>query len=82
MPKDGKIVIGEVQIKCPACGCEILSTPMPVGKIMYFKGRSLITNQPDFQMHDAEMAFICTRCGKFVYLKPKVSDMENSGILS
>ena len=62
-------VIGAAEIKCPKCGCEVLSTPMPVGKINYLPGRSMVTNRPDIEIHDAEMMCICTACKEFVSLR-------------
>lgn len=73
---DGKVIIGESKIKCKKCGCETLSTPMPVGKITYMPGRSVIAGQPDIQIADAEMAFICTGCGAFVFLHERPEEKK------
>lgn len=63
-----KVIIGEADIKCPECGCEVFSTPMPMGKLKYMPGRSLVAGQPDYILSDAVVAVICTKCKKFIPL--------------
>lgn len=75
-------VIGTTELKCPECGGDVFSTPMPVGKINYLPGRSMISNRPDIEIHDAEMMCICTGCKEFVSLrrmKATVKEKQDGG---
>jgi len=69
MMSDEPKVIGATEIKCPECGGDVFSTPMPIGKINYLPGRSMISNRPDIEIHDAGMACICIACKTFVSLR-------------
>lgn len=73
-------VIGAAEIKCPECGGNVFSTPMPVGRINYLPGRSMISNRPDIEIHDAEVMCICVACKEFVSLrkmKAAVKERQN-----
>ena len=76
MMPDELQVIGTTELKCPECGGEVFSTPMPVGKINYLPGRSMISNRPDIEIHDAEMMCICTKCKEFVSLRKMKTAVE------
>lgn len=69
-------VIGAAELKCPECGGKIFSTPMPVGRINYLPGRSMVSNRPDIEIHDAEMMCICTACKTFVSLRKMTTAVE------